>query len=417
MRKVAVLLVLIFMMAFCLSANSASSTSEVVENSWSTKASMQVARAYLSVAVVNGKIYAIGGDVGSIMGNVVPGTGRTYLVMSINEEYDPSTNNWTRKARMPTARALFGAAVYQNKIYCIGGYHSDIEDSTSGYDMKSHPYIDTAVNEVYDPATDSWSTKASMPVAVHGVQANTVGDEIYVTAVGSNATYVYNPATDSWAKKSDAPYEIDSLSSAVVDEKIYTIGSHPTTSGYWDVNIQAYNAKNDHWDILAKANSTIMTDNGCGATSGINTPSQICFFDEVTTSIYNPTNNSWASGTPMPSRRLCAAVAVVDDAFYVIGGRYGQWGYITMEFPSAMTEQYIPFGYKTIQQVIPDVPAIPLAAKPLFTLTIIVIISVSSLIIFLIVNKTKNEKIIGFRRGCTFCCLRICSCPSQSQSL
>ena len=89
----------------------------------------------------------------------------------------------------------------------------------------------------------------------------------------------------------------------------------------------------------------------------------------------------------MPSRRLCA-VAVVDDAF-MLSVMVWTLGLHNNGVSSAMTEQYIPFGYKTIQQVIPDVPAIPLAAKPLFTLTIIVIISVSSLIIFLIVNKTK----------------------------
>ena len=39
-------------------------------NSWVTKAPMGWARAYLGVAVINGKIYAIGGDRGHLMDNI-----------------------------------------------------------------------------------------------------------------------------------------------------------------------------------------------------------------------------------------------------------------------------------------------------------------------------------------------------------
>jgi hypothetical protein len=46
---------------------------------------------YLHVApVVNGKIYCIGGDNGSIL--------------NTNQEYDPIGNSWTTKAVMTTAR-------------------------------------------------------------------------------------------------------------------------------------------------------------------------------------------------------------------------------------------------------------------------------------------------------------------------
>lgn len=54
-----------------------------------------------------GKIYVIGG---------------TYEgYHNTNQEYDPSTNTWAVKTSMPTPRSNFGIAVYQNKIYCIGG--------------------------------------------------------------------------------------------------------------------------------------------------------------------------------------------------------------------------------------------------------------------------------------------------------
>jgi parallel beta-helix repeat protein len=71
------------------------------EDSWETMADMPTARSGLGVAVVNGKIYAIGREV--------------------NYEYDPIIDTWTTKKPMSTPRYSFGIAVFQNKIYVIGG--------------------------------------------------------------------------------------------------------------------------------------------------------------------------------------------------------------------------------------------------------------------------------------------------------
>ena len=86
--------------------------------------------------------------------------GKFYVVGGINtpvsgfipldklELYDPVTDTWTTKAAMHDARDAAGSAVIGNKLYVAGG------QSASG---------DTATLEVYDPLTDTWTTKASMP--------------------------------------------------------------------------------------------------------------------------------------------------------------------------------------------------------------------------------------------------------------
>ena len=82
------------------------------EDSWTTMEPMSSARGGMGVAVVDGKIYAIGGhDWGNYFG--------------INEMYDPATNTWTTKTSMPTPRSNFGIAVVENKIYAIGGATGD----------------------------------------------------------------------------------------------------------------------------------------------------------------------------------------------------------------------------------------------------------------------------------------------------
>ncbi|MCL1976683.1 MAG: kelch motif-containing protein [Candidatus Bathyarchaeota archaeon] len=59
---------------------------------------------------------------------------------------------------MPTARANFAIAVYEGKIYCIGG--GIVANYSDSY-YEPPPPVEFSVNEVYDPITDSWSVKAS----------------------------------------------------------------------------------------------------------------------------------------------------------------------------------------------------------------------------------------------------------------
>ena len=155
-KSYALVLFLLFLTASCIiAAKPASSSADLVEDSWVSKAPMHEARANFGIAVVNGKIYAFGGDSGSPMGNAVPAEIRTADTVSTNEECDPSSDTWTFKKPMPTARALLGVAVYQNKVYCIGGYYGRYTYTNGVLDKTE--YFNTGVNEVYDPATNTWT--------------------------------------------------------------------------------------------------------------------------------------------------------------------------------------------------------------------------------------------------------------------
>jgi hypothetical protein len=219
-KSFAFLIVLVFLTASCLMvAKPAFSSADVAEDSWVSKAPMQVARSVLGVAAVNGKIYAIGGSTASGFSPSIPPSAAYGNIdlggfVGTNEEYDPTTDKWTYKAPMPTPRMALATAVYQNKIYCIGG-RSVSGDRNGGY---------TAVNEVYDPVTDTWETKAPMPSAAGWLVANVVDGKIYVLDY-SGTNYVYEPATDSWTTKAPVPASaFDGYASAVLDGKIYVIG-------------------------------------------------------------------------------------------------------------------------------------------------------------------------------------------------
>jgi N-acetylneuraminic acid mutarotase len=344
----ALVLVLVFLTASCIIvAKPVSGT--VQENSWVEKAPMPTARGYLDVAVVNGKIYAIGGS-GPI------GT---------NEEYDPATDVWTTKSPMPTPEQSFAIAVFQEKIYCIGGL----------------PYGNTGVNEVYDPATDSWETKAAMPTARYGLQANVVNGKMYcmggVIELGYNrdagelitqevnTTEVYDPSTDTWTTKAAMPNP-EGYVSAVVDSKIYIISPgltqiyDPATDTWSTGSPPPVDITPPHVDLpIEGANNLAAT---AAATTGTMAPKRIYVYDGNTLQIYDPKTDSWTNGTAAPTSRQYLGIGVVEDKLYFIGGM--SWvnpnlGLYCVFY--ATNEQYTPLGYGTIppesqQEPFPTVP-------------------------------------------------------------
>lgn len=216
------------------------------ENEWTVKAPMPTARGGLGVAVVNGKIYAIGG-----LNNDTQ--------LDVNEEYNPVTNTWATRAPMPTARSGFAIAVYQNKIYCIGGTVGNSENLVLGF---------TGVNEVYDPAKNTWETKLSMPTPRADLCASVVDGKIYLIGGkeywgGVKPFYhdldvneVYDPVANSWTAKSPMPIPAFGYASEVVDDKIYVIGGAREFQGQLG-NLtaiganQVYDSKNDTWSSRA----------------------------------------------------------------------------------------------------------------------------------------------------------------------
>src|SRR4030042_815351 len=142
-KCLAILLFLFFTVAPYTVVSSASTSAS--ENVWLSKAPIQQARYGLGVEVVAGKIYAIGGIIDPASWNQAVGT---------NEEYNPTTDTWSFKEPMPTNRSQFGIAVYQNKVYCIGGSYGTGTFVAGHIDrIETH---DVKVNEVYNPATDTW---------------------------------------------------------------------------------------------------------------------------------------------------------------------------------------------------------------------------------------------------------------------
>jgi len=339
-KSAALLLVLVFLTPSLIVVTRPVYAATVAGNSWVSKASMHQARAGLGVAAVNGKIYAVGGTTSSRK--------PSDAFVGTNEEYDPATDKWTYRESMPTPRAYFATAVYQNKIFCIGGVVGlGLLDERTQFRY----YIRSQVNEVYDTVTDSWVTKAPLPDVGMELQASVVNGKIYV--VGGAFTYVYDIANDSWSSTKQVP--VSHPVSVVVDNKIIVAGEVSTGLDTPEQKILIYNTKTDSW-AEGKSDPTVVSLGGAGATTGVKAPQMVYVLGLVVeqypppsvNQVYDPKTDTWSAATAMPTNRSDFGVVVLNDLLYAIGGYSRLSRGIAL---TAVNEQFTPIGYSTPPEI------------------------------------------------------------------
>ena len=177
---------------------------------------------------------------------------------------------WVAKAAMPHARNLFAVAAAGGLAYVIGG-----ELLNTG----TTPGPDSALVEVYNPATDAWAAGVALPTARKAPVAATVNGVIYVIG-GFNAgnpgglgtVEAFDPLASSWTTKTSMPTARSSAAAAVVGGRICVFGG---TSGGLDV---------------------------------------------ATTECFDPAANSWASEPAMPTARHALGSDALGPAAYAVGG-------------------------------------------------------------------------------------------------
>jgi N-acetylneuraminic acid mutarotase len=143
---------------------------DVETNSWTTLKPMSLPRNHHDLAAVDGKIYVMGGRVGSSY------SGGCSTNVTLTEIYDIASDTWSTGAPMPTARSGLVAAALDGKIHVLGG-EGWVDDF--GGVFRTH--------EVYDPKTNSWSRGARMPTPRHGFAKAVVDGKLYAVSGVNNA--------------------------------------------------------------------------------------------------------------------------------------------------------------------------------------------------------------------------------------
>ena len=177
-------------------------------DTWTKKRDIPTLRHAFMTAVVDGKIYVIGGRVHDKRLGEPALTG-------LVEVYDPLTDRWEKGADMPTKREATDAVVVDGKIYVLGGWN-----------WRSGPLVDRFVASIeeYNPKTDQWHQLPDMPMLKFWFASVAIDNEIYTmggahTPGGNRLTRignvdVYNPTTNKWREVE--PMTIPKTTTAVV---------------------------------------------------------------------------------------------------------------------------------------------------------------------------------------------------------
>ncbi|HEY2532298.1 MAG TPA: kelch repeat-containing protein [Xanthobacteraceae bacterium] len=220
-----------------------------------------------------------------------------------------SQPQWTMAAPLPKAIGEIVGATVNGKIYVL-----------SGLDNRPGVAAPTGYNWAYDPATNAWSDRKSMPVPAHHIMTATWADKIYVfggfvrppSAVAwqpvANA-WVYDPATDSWQALAPMPTPRGAGQAVEVGGTIYVIGG-----------VQSNKPGNPGAPIALGSNDQIVLG---------------------TVEAYNPATNTWQPRAPMPTARNHFFADAVNGKIYAIDGRIGT-GFVTKSDVIDLVEEYDP---------------------------------------------------------------------------
>lgn len=196
-------------------------------------------------------------------------------------------------APIPTARQEHGTTAKGNTTIAILGGIIPVGNSTQTTDLF----------QLYDIASDTWSTKSPAPYKVNHPNIAAVGEKLYLLGgltegptapglsmnwVASGACHVYDFATDSWSELAPMPNGTERGSSivGVHGEMIYLAGGMTVLQpAYQDAvdSVLSFNTTSGAWQRLGFA------------------------------------------AAELPESRQHAAGSVIGSTFYVVGGRrYGQ---------------------------------------------------------------------------------------------
>lgn len=280
------------------------------QTGWSTGADMPTPRAEVAAAAIDRKIYVVGGFTENGQNS------------STVEVYDTETDTWSSIEPMPERLDHAMAASANGKLYVMGGWRVFGEQASD------------AVYE-YDPASERWRSVANMPFPrAAGAAASDSRGTIYVVGgVGPEpeVALAYDLASHEWRRIASIAEPREHLAAAAVDGRIFAIGGRWSDRGNV-ATVEEYDPSTDTW----RGREPMPTARGGLAAAAIGYKIHVVggesFGDGSRTfeehEVYRPESqlgdpgfgDTWETEDPLPTSRHGLAAAVVSDRLYVIAG-------------------------------------------------------------------------------------------------
>jgi N-acetylneuraminic acid mutarotase len=226
-------------------------------NTWSSCASIPVPLIHINAAIVNGKIYLLGG-----MAEFNDSRIRAWRAISNCWSYDPATDHWSRiHGALPKGEERGSAAVivHDAKIYLAEGITS-LEFNTNNT-QNSISMVSVFVSKtekwlkVPQPAKYMPSARDHAGAAVVDAKMYVLGGRDHGQSHVRDTTFVLDLCNleAGWTtSKAKMPTARGGVATGVVGRKVYTFGGEGDTSvasGVFD-EVEAYDTAKDIWESV-----------------------------------------------------------------------------------------------------------------------------------------------------------------------
>lgn len=185
--------------------------------SWSRIAPLPEPRTDATGVFLDGTLYVVGGYHFGANGVSVPS--------STAFAYHPRSNSWSRVADLPEASGSGSAAVLDGKLYYVGGKDSSLDDTKASYSYDAARDRWSRIAD-YPIALTHGGCGGVMSALVCAAGGSVVqtdsGAHIEMTA----RAFTYSPEADVWRRVADMPYATAGASYAATGGRLQVVGGH-----------------------------------------------------------------------------------------------------------------------------------------------------------------------------------------------
>lgn len=192
-------------------------------DAWQALALLPAPRGAGALVMANEQLHYFGGAVRPRDENVISSDHDDHWALDTT---DPDAR-WRELAPMPNPRNHLGGCFVNGRIYAIGG--QNLADEKAG---------NLALVDAYDPATDTWSNVANLPLPIGHLTSNALayaGRLLVISGItqGStklNTVYAYDPQRNTWSELTSLPEPRHSPVSALIGETLIVAGGSLSTA-------------------------------------------------------------------------------------------------------------------------------------------------------------------------------------------